>query len=83
MLRALAMLLIYCAMLGVWLAAGLFMTIAPQRFGNLVNESFGLFPAVGAHDWGKKLLVRLLGLGLLAFGGRFLWGIGQLFQPGS
>ncbi|HVP47661.1 MAG TPA: hypothetical protein VMT32_13800 [Bryobacteraceae bacterium] len=78
MLRALALLLVYCAMLGAWLVAGLFMTIAPRRFGNLVNESFSLFPAVGVHDWGKKLFVRLVGLGLLAFAARFIWGIGQI-----
>ena len=80
MLRALGIVLVYFFMLGAWLAAGLFIIVAPRRFGNLVNESFGLFPAVGPQDWGKKLFLRLLGLGLLAFAARFIWGIRQIFQ---
>jgi hypothetical protein len=44
-----------------------------------VNENFGLFPEVRAGDWGKELLLRLAGLGLLAFAARFVWGIRQLF----
>ena len=82
MLRALAFVVIYLAMLLAWLAAGLFVILAPRRFGNLINESFGLFPPVGAHDWGKKLFLRLVGLGLLAFAARFMWGVRQLFLPG-
>jgi hypothetical protein len=48
-------------------AASLFVLIAPRRFGNLVHESLNLLPEVHADDWGKKLLLRLFGLGLLAF----------------
>ena len=83
MLRALGAVLVYFVMLGAWVGVGLFIMIAPARFGNLVNESFGLFPEVRARDWGKKLFLRLVGLGLLAFAARFVWGIRQLFRPGG
>jgi len=79
MIRAFGAVLVYFVMLGAWVAVGLFIVIAPRRFGNLVNESFGLFPTVGAGDWGKKLFLRLIGMGLLAFAARFVWGIRQLF----
>jgi hypothetical protein len=82
-LRALAIVLVYLAMLLAWTAAGLCLILAPRRSGNLVNESFGLFPAVGVHDWGKKLVLRLIGLGLLAFAARFISGIRQLVLPGN
>lgn len=75
MLRALGIVLAYLLMLCAWVGVGLFIILAPRRFGNLVNESFGLFPEVGPGDWGKKLFLRLVGLGLLAFAARFLWGI--------
>ena len=78
-LRAFGVVLIYFAMLAAWLGAGLFIILAPRRFGNLVNESFGLFPPVGPRDWGKKLFLRVLGFGLLAFAARFIWGIRQIF----
>ncbi len=79
MLRAFGIVLVYFVMLAAWLATGLFIVLAPQRFGNLVNENFGLFPPVAARDWGKKLFLRLVGLGFLAFAARFLWGIRHLF----
>ena len=82
MLRALGAALVYLLMATAWVVAGLFMLIAPARFGNLVNESFGLFPAVRSRDWGKKLILRLAGVGLLAFAGRFLWGVYQLASGG-
>ena len=78
MLRAFGIVLVYCFMLAAWVAAGLFITIAPRRFGNLVNESFSLFPHVDKRDWGKKLFLRMVGIGLLAFAARFIWGIHQL-----
>lgn len=68
-------------MLTAWVGLGLFIMLAPRRFGNLVNESFGILPAVGPGDWGKKLFLRLVALGLLAFAARFLWGIRQLLRP--
>jgi hypothetical protein len=81
MTRALGAVLVYLVMLGAWVAVGLFIVIAPVRFGNLVNESFGLFPEVRPRDWGKKLFLRLVGLGLLAFAARFVWGLRQLLGP--
>ncbi len=83
MIRALGVVLVYLVMLGAWVAVGLFLVIAPARFGNLVNESFGIFPEVRERDWGKKLFLRLVGLGLLAFAARFAWGLRQLFRPGG
>lgn len=80
MIRAFGIVLVYFVMLGAWVAVGLFIVIAPGRFGNLMNESFGLFPEVRAGDWGKKLFLRLIGMGLLAFAARFVWGIRQLFR---
>jgi len=69
-------------MLGACVAVGLFIVIAPGRFGNLVNESFGLFAEVRA-GLGKNLIPRLVGLGPLAFAARFAWGIRQLFRVGG
>src|ERR1017187_7750679 len=37
MIRALGVVLVYFVMLGAWVAVGLFIVIAPARFGNLVN----------------------------------------------
>ena len=82
MLRAAAIFLVYFLMLCSWIGVGLFIVLAPMRFGNLVNESFGLFPSVGPRDWGKKLFLRLVGLLLLAFAARFLWGIHHIFRRG-
>ncbi len=79
MLRAFGIVLVYFVMLAAWLAAGLFIVVAPGRFGNLLNENFGIFPPVGPHNWGKRLFLRVVGLGLLAFAARFIWGIRQLF----
>jgi len=58
-----------------WTGVGLFMIVAPVRFGNLVNESFGFFPHVKDPDWGKKLILRVVGAGLLGFALRFAYGI--------
>lgn len=79
MLRAFGIVLVYFVMLAAWLAAGVFIVFAPRRFGNLIHENFGLFPPVAAHDWRKKLFLRLVGLGFLAFAARFLWGLRILF----
>jgi hypothetical protein len=75
MSRLLGIVLIYSLMLLGWTGVGVFMIVAPARFGNLVNESFGLFPQVKDGDWGKKLILRLAGLGLLGFAIRFALGI--------
>ena len=72
MSRLLGIVFIYVAMLLAWTGVGLFMLIAPARFGNLVHENLQLFPEVNPGDWGKKLFLRLLGIGLLAFAVRLL-----------
>jgi hypothetical protein len=70
--RVLGVVFIYAAMVLACGGVGLFMVIAPARFGNLVYESFQLFPEVRPGDWGKKLFLRLLGIGLVAFAVRFV-----------
>ena len=65
-----ALFITYALMLGAWLWSGLLMTLAPRRCGNFVHETFFIFPAVGPRDWGKKLFLRLFGLGLLWFAAR-------------
>jgi len=67
MSRLLGFVFIYGAMILAWSGVGLFMLIAPARFGNLVHDSLNLFPEVHPQDWAKKLALRLFGLGLLAF----------------
>jgi hypothetical protein len=69
---------IYALMLLGWSVIGIFMLIAPARFGNAIHENFGLFPAVEPRDTGKKLLVRIAGLALLGFAARFLLGVLRL-----
>ena len=65
--RLIGIVFIYAAMMLAWTGAGLLMLIAPARFGNLIHDNLYLFPQVTPRDWGKKLVLRLLGLGLLAF----------------
>lgn len=72
MSRLLGIFFVYGAMMPAWICVGLFMLIAPVRFGNLVHESLQLFPEVNPADWGKKLFLRLLGIGLFAFAVRLL-----------
>ena len=64
-------------MMLAWTGAGLFMLIASTRFGNLVHDNLYLFPEVTPGDWGKKLVLRLLGMGLLAFAVRLIVRIAQ------
>src|ERR1039457_101913 len=73
MIRALGVVLVYFVILGAWAAVGLFSVMATGRFGSLVNESVGLFAEVRARDWGKKLFLLLVGLGLLAFAACVVW----------
>jgi len=75
MSRLLGIVLVYSLMFLGWTSVGLFMIVAPARFSNLVHESFGFFPHVGKRDWGKKLILRMVGVGLLAFAARFAIGI--------
>ena len=67
MSRLLGIVLIYAAMILAWTGVGLLMLIAPGHFGNLVHDNLQLFPEVNPGDWGKKLFLRVLGVGLLAF----------------
>jgi hypothetical protein len=78
--RLLAVVGIYALMLIGWTAAGIFMLIAPARFGNAVHESFGLFPAVGRGDTAKRILVRMAGCALLGFAIRFVLGLSRLLS---
>jgi hypothetical protein len=72
MSRLLGVVFIYAAMILAWTGVGLFMLIGPVRFGNLVHDNLQLFPEVNRGDWGKKLFLRLLGAGLLAFAVRLI-----------
>jgi hypothetical protein len=67
MSRILGVVFIYAAMVAAWSGVGLFMLLAPARFGNLVHENFYFFPEVKRGDWGKTLVVRVLGAGLISF----------------
>ena len=75
---ALGVVLIYAAMVSAWIGVGLFMMLAPARFGTLIHDNFGLFPTAGTHDRIKRTIVRLIGMGLLAFAARFLWRVFEL-----
>jgi hypothetical protein len=77
MSRLLGAVFIYTAMIAAWTGAGLFMLIAPARFGNLLHESF-LISEIKPGDWAKRLAVRVLGIGLLAFTIRFTMRIAHL-----
>jgi hypothetical protein len=70
--RLLGIALLYLAMMLGWIGVGVFMLVAPARFGNLVHDSLLLFPEVRPGDWGKKTIVRILGIGLIAFAIRFV-----------
>ena len=70
--RLLGIAFLYLAMMLGWIGVGLFMLFAPARFGNLVHDSLMLFPEVRRGDWGKKLFVRVVGIGLIAFAIRFV-----------
>ena len=71
--RALVIVVLYLGIVCCCVGVGVFIAIAPRRFGNLLNENYGLFPEVGPHDWGKKLFLRLGGIGLVVFASRFIW----------
>jgi hypothetical protein len=71
MSRLFVVVFLYAAMILAWTGVGLFTLIAPARLGNLVHDSLYLFPEVHPGDWDKKLFLRLVGVGLLAFAVRF------------
>jgi len=64
-----------------WTGVGLFMMLAPGRFGNLIHHNVGVFPEVQKADWGKKLFLRLVGAGFLAFAVDFVFRIADLMLP--
>jgi hypothetical protein len=78
--RLLGPFLIYVVMFMGWTGVGLFMLLAPGRFGNLLHHNIGVFPEVRKPDWGKKLFVRLIGAGFLAFAVHFARGVADLIQ---
>ena len=71
MSRVLGIVVIYASMFLAWTAAGLFMLFAPERCGNLIHDSFGLYPEVRRADWVKKFILRIIGAGLLGFAAHF------------
>jgi hypothetical protein len=71
MTRLLGIVAIYIAMFLGWTGVGMFLLLAPVRAGNLIHDSFGLFPEVRPNDQGKKIVLRTAGLGLLAFAVHF------------
>ena len=71
MTRLLGIVAVYALMFLAWTGAGLFLLISPLRAGNLLHESFGLYPEVKPRDRGRKLILRIVGLGLLAFASHF------------
>ena len=72
MTRFLGIVAIYIVMFLGWTGVGTFLLIAPIRAGNLIHDSFGLFPEVRPNDRVKKLVLRAAGLGLLAFAAHFV-----------
>jgi hypothetical protein len=75
MTRFLGALLIYGGMLTGWTVVGLSLLFAPARFGNFIHENLQLCPRVESADWGKKLFLRTVGVALLAFAVRFIFGL--------
>jgi hypothetical protein len=62
MSRLLGVVFIYAAMILAWTGVGLFMLIAPVRFGNLVHDNLQLFPEVnriGLLAFAVRLTVRI------------------------
>jgi CheY-like chemotaxis protein len=78
MTRLLGIVAIYFVMFLAWKGARLFLLFAPQRAGNLIHESFGLYPQVRRTDHGRKVLLQLAGLALLAFAIRFAFRVVSL-----
>ena len=49
----------------------------------LLHHNVGVFPEVQGADWGKKLLVRLVGAGFLAFAIHFALGVAELARQAA
>lgn len=80
MSRLLGPLLIYVVMFLGWTSVGLYMLVAPGRFGNFIHHNVGAFPEVHKADWGRKLLLRLVGAGFLAFAIHFALNVADLIH---
>jgi hypothetical protein len=78
MSRVLGIVAVYALMFIAWTVTGLFMLFAPERCGNLIHDSFGLYPEVRRADWGKKLILRTAGICLLDFATHFALRIAAL-----
>jgi hypothetical protein len=78
--RLLGPFLIYIAMFLGWTGVGLFMLLAPGRFGNMLHHNVGVFPEIHKADWGKKLFARVVGAGFLAFAVRFALAVADIIQ---
>ena len=80
MTRLLGPFLIYIVMFLAWICVGLFLLLAPSRFATFIHHNVGVLPELRKSDWGKKLFVRLIGAGLLAFAVHFAAGVADLFH---
>jgi hypothetical protein len=74
---------LYLAMFLGWAGVGLWLIFAPGRAGNLLHNGFGWFSEDVAQHNGTKLLLRLSGIGLLAFAVRFAFGVFALLRQGG
>jgi hypothetical protein len=83
MTRVVGIVAVCGAMFLGWIGVGLFMLLAPARFGNLIHDSFGLYPEVRGNDWGRKLILRILGVGLLGFAAYFAFRIAAAISHGG
>jgi hypothetical protein len=81
--RVLGIVAIYVIMFLAWTGVGLFMLLAPARFGNLIHDSYGLYPEIRHKYWGRKLVLRLAGIGLLGFAVHFALRVAALFGNGG
>ena len=79
MSRVIGIVAVYAVMFLAWIGVGLFMLLSPMRFGNLVHDSFGLYPEVHRNHWGRKLILRIIGIGLLGFAAHFALRVAALF----
>jgi hypothetical protein len=78
MTRLLGIAGIFVLMFLGWAGAGLFLLFAPVRAGNLIHDSFGLFPEVCRNDLYKKIILRLFGVALLGFAAHFAFRVASL-----
>jgi len=80
--RLIGILVLYVLMFLAWIGVGFFLLLAPVRFGKVLHDSFGLLPEVSQDNRGKKAILRLIGLALVAFAVRFALGALALIRQG-